>query len=207
MDHSALTIDAYNHNATRYAKKFMDFDSYRKKLLHFQQRYLVGASDILDLGCGPGNSAKLLCEQNPAYHINGIDLSEDMIALAKMNVPAGAFQQGDIRQFNFDRTFDAVIASFCIVHLQYDETEKLIVNISDHLKNGGYLYLSFMEGKTPGLESTSFSEKLIFFNYYQREFIQKVLEKQGFEVLEVLNDDYPEDDGSTTTDVFIFARS
>ena len=40
-----------------------------------------------------------------------------------------------------------------------------------------------------------FSEKPIFFNSYQREFIKKLLK-----------DDYPEDDDSSTPDVFIFSE-
>lgn len=164
MDHSTVTIDSYNSSAARYAEKFMNFTSYREKILRFQQDYLDKAFDILDIGCGPGNTAKLLCEQNSAYRIAGIDLSQEMIALAQQHVPSAEFQQGDIRELSLHKTFDAVIASFCIVHLKNDETEKLIADTGKHLKSGGHLYLSFMEGKTAGLERTSFSEAPIFFN-------------------------------------------
>lgn len=205
-DKTDITVSAYNKNAAGYAKKFMEFKSYKEKILLFQERYIKNNSRILDIGCGPGNTAKILHGRNRACKIIGIDLSEQMITFAKNNVPAADFFVGDIRKFELKIQFDAIIASFCIVHLSDEETMHLFAKISRLMRPGAYLYLSFMEGKTPGFETTSFSNDEIFFNYYDRNAIQNCLRRHSIEVAEVLSDDYPEEDGSITNDIFMFAR-
>jgi hypothetical protein len=74
------------------------------------------------------------------------------------------------------------------------------------LNEKGTLYLSFMEGKKAGIETTSFSDDYIFFNYYKRNKIKKLLAENSIKTVEMLDDDYQEEDGSITKDVFIFAQ-
>lgn len=205
-DTAACTIDAYNKNAHRYAAKFMDFSSYKEKILLFQKEYLPTHSSILDIGCGPGNNAKLLLENDPTYVIQGLDLSPAMVSMARENIPGAAFWVQDIREIKPHKTYDAIIASFCIVHLSDEETLSLIKKIAAMLRENGNLYLSFMEGKKAGLETTSFSEDALFFNYYQRTTIQKMLAEHDIQTMETLHDTYEEQDGSSTDDIFIFAR-
>jgi 2-polyprenyl-3-methyl-5-hydroxy-6-metoxy-1,4-benzoquinol methylase len=201
-----ITIDAYNKNANRYADKFMDFKSYKEKISIFQKHYLSKNSSILDVGCGPGNNAKSLFESDNTYKISGMDLSTEMIKLAKQNIPDCDFWVQDIRDINPDKKFDAIIASFCIVHLSDEDTAVFVQKLSKMLKEKGSLYLSFMEGKKPGLETTSCSDDHIFFNYYHKDTIKKLLVKNSIEIVEILNDGYQERDGSITQDIFIFAR-
>lgn len=40
---------------------------------------------VLDLGCGPGNITKYLCDKFPIAHIDGIDTSQDMISRAQLD--------------------------------------------------------------------------------------------------------------------------
>lgn len=202
----SVTINAYNKNAENYAEKFMDFKSYKDKILLFQKNYIPENSYILDVGCGPGNNAKLLFEADNSYKITGMDLSVEMINIAKRNAPGCNFQVQDIRDIIPDKKYDAIIASFCIVHLSDEETSVLINRLSEMLKKNGTIFLSFMEGKKSGFETTSFSDDMIFFNYYKRDMIKNLLEKNSIKPVEVLTEDYQESDGSVTDDVFIFAR-
>lgn len=206
MNKTAITTTSYNACADRYATKFMDFAPYRDRVLYFQREYMAAAEMVVDLGCGPGNVSKVLIEQNPDYQITGIDLSEAMVRLAKRNVPEGNFHTGDLRSLDLGRSFDIAMASFCIVHLADAEVEAFIKNLSHIVKPGGYLYLSFMEGRGQQFETTSFSEHEIFFNYFQREMIDGLLHSCGFEICEILEQNYDEQDGAVTRDIFIFAQ-
>ncbi len=51
---------------------------------------------VIDLGCGPGNSTELLAARWPAADITGLDNSPEMIAAARRDYPAQAWQVGDI---------------------------------------------------------------------------------------------------------------
>lgn len=202
------TILAYNKNAGTYNNKFKDFASYRKKIVEFQKLFIPQGAKVLDLGCGPGNSISTIKSRDENCQFTGIDLSGELLNIARTYHPEATFIEQNICEFGILALgqFDTVIASFCIVHLSDEETAGLISSISNHLLPGGSLYLSFMEGNSSGYETTSFSKEEIYFNYYTAASIQKTLEENSLQVIEVSKEDYPEQDGSITSDVFMFAR-
>ena len=53
---------------------------------------------VLDVGCGPGNSTKVLAERLPGARVLGIDRSLEMIEVAKEQHPALQFIQWDASQ-------------------------------------------------------------------------------------------------------------
>jgi len=121
-DKTKKTIEAYNKNAEKFEDKFLHFEPYRKKIFLFREKCLTqNEMKILDVGCGPGNHAAYLYSLNQGYKITGIDLSDKMIELAKKNAPGCHFIKGDIRNLDSNKKYDAVIASFCIVHLSSKE--------------------------------------------------------------------------------------
>ncbi len=71
---------------------------------------------ILELACGTGLLAKYLIAAG--YEYLGLDLHEEMLALARENNPTGKFIQGDMRHLNLQEKFDAVlIAGKSMSHL------------------------------------------------------------------------------------------
>lgn len=200
------TISSYNNCAESYADKFMDYAPYVKKMEYFQSRYIASGSSILDLGCGPGNNVKLLLQNDPDLRITGVDLSGEMIKLAKRNAPLASFQQVDLAEYQVTKMYDIVIASFCIVHLASEITKRLLQVIGAALRPGGHLYISFMEGREAGYETTSFSKKEIFFQYHDRKEILQLFDKNGISALKILEDSYPEENGEFTTDVFMIGE-
>jgi 2-polyprenyl-3-methyl-5-hydroxy-6-metoxy-1,4-benzoquinol methylase len=206
VNNSDITIKAYNKNAGKYEDKFMDFKTYKEKIQIFSDKYIYKYSEVLDIGCGPGNNAKLIYDADKTVEITGIDLSPEMIEIAKKNAPDSEFEVKDIRDITLDKQYDSIIASFCIVHLSDEETNELIKTISKILKKNGTLFLSFMEGKDAGLETTSFSEDELFFNYYERSKMRKLLSDNLILTVEMSSESYEETDGSSTEDVFFYAR-
>ncbi|RVX70986.1 hypothetical protein B0A52_06144 [Exophiala mesophila] len=55
---------------------------------------------IVDLGCGPGNSTAVIVEQYPDSKITGMDSSPDMIAKAKLALPAHEFILSDLQTYH-----------------------------------------------------------------------------------------------------------
>ncbi|PSR78358.1 trans-aconitate 2-methyltransferase [Coniella lustricola] len=55
---------------------------------------------IVDLGCGPGNSTAVLAARWPDAHISGMDSSPDMLAKARANVPGVEFVQADLHTYS-----------------------------------------------------------------------------------------------------------
>ena len=61
---------------------------------------LTQAVQVVDLGCGPGNSTELLAARYPAAHIVGLDSSQAMLAAARERLPALVFEHGDIAEWS-----------------------------------------------------------------------------------------------------------
>ena len=205
QDKTRLTISAYNRNHHTYTDKFMHYSPYVTQVIQFAN-LLEDGFKVLDVGCGPGNVSKNLCDLKKLA-VTGLDLSPEMLETARTNVPGGTFLLQDIRNASFTAShYDAVILSFCIVHLDDDETFALLANAVKWLRRGGYLYLSFMEGKQPGFERTSFSSEPIYFNYFTGSKIERFLIECGVDCFHIARQDYLEPDGTTTIDVFIFGK-
>ncbi|MET9096672.1 class I SAM-dependent methyltransferase [Streptomyces cyaneofuscatus] len=68
------------------------------------------AASLLDVACGSG--AHLSFFQNHFGRVEGLELSESMLAVARERLSAGLLHQGDMRSFRLERTFDAVTCMF-----------------------------------------------------------------------------------------------
>lgn len=204
------TIDTYNKTAEKYQDKFMDMDLYDDTFNRFCSLIEKPEADILDIGTGPGNVAKYLCSKRPDLKVLGIDLSSNMIELARKNVPQAEFAVMDCRNINtIDRRFDAVMCAFCLPYLSKEESRKLISDTHLLLNPGGVLYISTMEGDyaRSGFETTSFSgQSRVFIYYHQEKFLTGCLQDAGFEIVDLQRKDYPEPDGTFLTDMIFIAK-
>lgn len=107
---------------------------------------------ISDLGCGTGNHALPLAERG--YEVVGIDLSENMLAEARRKAQTLAasstpvFQQGDVRNVDFGRTFDVVLLMFAVLGYQIENKDVLatLQTARKHLRPGGLLIMDFWYG-------------------------------------------------------------
>lgn len=68
---------------------------------------------VIDLGCGPGNSAQVLAERWPEARITGLDSSPDMISAARESQTNCEWRQGDAAAWaaTSNETFDVVFSN------------------------------------------------------------------------------------------------
>lgn len=65
---------------------------------------------VLDLGCGTGNSSEPYVREG--LSVTGIDLSPEMIQVARSKLPEATFLEADFTAFSLGRTFDLVVSIF-----------------------------------------------------------------------------------------------
>lgn len=203
------TIDTYQKRALDYQDRFMEMDIYYTSYDRFCE-LLEQDATVLDVGCGPGTISRYLLNKLPKLRLMGIDLAPKMVELAKANVPQAQFQLMDCRNIAcIGQSFDALICGFGLPYLSKEEAKQLIEDAAKLLIPNGILYISTMEGdyERSGYETTSFSgDDEVFIYYHQASFLRQCLAEAGFSLLELQEIDYPEPDGSLSTDLIFLAR-
>ena len=117
---------------------------------------------IIDVGCGTGWAVKEIVRRVPKAKAYGIDISSEMIRIAKSGITNNAieFIEGDSENIPYaDEFFDAVICSSSFHH--YPRPVASLSEIRRILKKDGHLYL---------LETCRDSFKLIIIH----DLIQKI---------------------------------
>ncbi|WP_087974498.1 class I SAM-dependent methyltransferase [Oceanobacillus rekensis] len=131
----------------------------RKDIVPLLSNYLKPGSTVLDIGCGDGyGSFKLYRE---GYHVTGVDLSKEMIQLAKSRLKKGeniSFQQGNVNEIPFeDNYFDAIMA---INVLEWVEDPlHALKELKRVVKPNGLIYVGIL-GPTAGPRGNSYPRLL-----------------------------------------------
>ena len=95
--------------------------------------------EVLDVGCGPGNSTEVLAKRYPGARILGIDSSPEMVAAASHSHPDLEFRLCDAGRelAQLDRQFDVVFSNACIQWIP--DHPMLLKNLLGLLKKDGVL--------------------------------------------------------------------
>ena len=106
------------------------------------------AGRYLEVGSGTGYLATMVAELNPATHITALDLSANMVALAKAHIAEKNLQEriscaignaGDAASIQQFGEFDVVYSAFSLHH--WKDAEKAIANLWSVVKADGILYI------------------------------------------------------------------
>lgn len=93
-------------------------------------------NSILELGCGTGENLKVFGKN---YDLTGIDISSEMIRIAKKKSLSADLGVKDIREYKFNREFDLILCLYdTINHITlFSDWKKIFKNTSDHLNPNG----------------------------------------------------------------------
>lgn len=86
---------------------------YHRELYNFFSFAIPKGSSTLEIGCSTGDLIAAVAGENGL----GIDISPNMIKLAKESYPASDFQAGDVESLSLERTFDYIIMQDLLGHL------------------------------------------------------------------------------------------
>ncbi len=126
----------YNIIAKFYDKVIGGHNDLQEYILKKISRYNNNAESILELGCGTGKNLENLQSR---FEITGIDISGEMLKIAKKKIPGGKFYPGDIRAFDLGKKFDVIICMYDTVNhlILFNEWKKLFRNVNEHLSENG----------------------------------------------------------------------
>lgn len=114
------------------------------------QNNLLEAQTILDLGCGTGRHASLLCEKG--FIVHGVDLSEDMLDVAEKRRTGKesqlSFSHANIQNLKLNKKFDIVTSLFHVMSYQNSNQEltQAFRVAKEHLVDDGILIFDFWYG-------------------------------------------------------------
>jgi SAM-dependent methyltransferase len=117
---------------------FKDYEEAARKLRELALGKVPDARALLDVGCGTGQHLGYLQKH---YAVAGLDVSAELLAVARERLPDVPLLQADMVDFSFGRRFDIVTCLFSAI--AYVETlERMraaVANMAAHLNPGGVL--------------------------------------------------------------------
>jgi SAM-dependent methyltransferase len=118
---------------------FKDYAEEAASMHELVQARKPGAATLLDVACGTGAH---LAELRGWYRCEGLDLDPELLAVARERLPAEVeLREGDMRDFDLGRRFDAVTCLFSSIGYvrDTDELGRAIAAMARHLEPGGVL--------------------------------------------------------------------
>jgi len=137
-DRTSRTINQYEQIASAYAQNIAD-RAPQKELEKFISQIPSGGK-ILDVGSAAGRDTRIFYDKG--FDVCGIDLSQELIAIARRQNPGIDFFFADVRQLPFsDNIFDGIWSNAVFEHLDKIEMVQSLDEWKRVLKKGGLLYL------------------------------------------------------------------
>jgi ubiquinone/menaquinone biosynthesis C-methylase UbiE len=120
---------------------FKNFEAEAKRLHQIiADKKTSPGNALLDVACGTGTHLSFLRKY---YAVEGIDLTPEMLEVARARHPEITFHQGDMRSFDLGRRFDIVTCLFSSIgYLKSpQELRDATINMARHLTPGGVLII------------------------------------------------------------------
>ncbi len=185
MNKSESTIEIYNKIAEDYARYFKEAPEDVAIISKFIKS-LPEKAKVLDVGCGNSDYFNIFNKKQINYV--GIDLSKEMINVAKRLHPKGKFFVKDMRYLDFQNdSFEGIFCFYSLIHIPKEDVGGVLLKFNSLLKPKGKLLLALQEGNGEVFEEDPFAkDQKIFLNLFSEKEINVLLKKHGFEIL-ILN--------------------
>lgn len=172
-------MDAYTSFAEVY-DMFMDnvpYEEWSCYLIELLKEYRIEEGVVCELGCGTGKMTRLLADAG--YDMIGVDMSEDMLAIASMENPQQIlYLCQDMRELELYGTVAAVVSVCDSMNylLEEDDLLEVFQRVNEYLEPGGvflfdlntiYKYETLL-GETTICENRP-EGSFIWENYYDAE--------------------------------------
>lgn len=177
------TRTAYDSVAARYAELFADgledqpLD--RAMLVAFAEFVRAdGSGPVADLGCGPGHVTALL--HSLGLTASGVDLSAEMIAIAREAHPELRFDQGSMTALPLDDSaLGAILARYSVIHTPPERLPEVFAEFHRVLAPGGHLLLAFQAHDDPSQLAEAFDHKVALAYRWSPDRVADLLRERG----------------------------
>lgn len=157
----------------------------------------IEARTLLHLGCGGGRNDFTFKKH---FDVTGVDISDEMLRLARELNPGSVYIHGDMRSIRLGRTYDCVVA---LDSVNYMKTEEDLIDLfqtaHEHLNPGGVFLTVVEESRERFKQNRTISSthsrddmQITFIensfdpdpadNHFEMTFIYLVREKGNFEI-------------------------
>lgn len=132
---------------------------------------LPDAAHLLDLGCGPGDSAHRFLKAG--FSVDAVDASPGMVSRAReLGVPA---RQGTFDEIDGAGLYDGIWASYALLHAPRAEMSGLLARLHRALKPGGRFHIGMKLGQGEARDRLG-----RLYVYYTEGELLRLLENAGF---------------------------
>jgi SAM-dependent methyltransferase len=175
----------YTNLSAVYEAMYQSFINYDEEyLLYSNLLTKYNGTSVLEIGCGTGHLASHFIKNG--FNYKGLDVSADMLAIAKQNNPAAGFINGDMRVFNLQTKVDACIITGRTISYLLSNKDVLDTFTTFHknLNTGGIVcfdcidankFIPLIDPQKTIIHKAGFKDKK-----YQRNSIWKINVKEGF---------------------------
>ncbi len=131
---------SYERSAAFYDRlyAFKDYDTVNQRLLATIRQRHPSATSLLDVGCGTGVCLAFLRDH---YDVEGSDLSEEMLRVARTRCPDVVLTRADMAELDLGRRFDVITCMFSAIGyvVTPERMAAAVRRMAEHLEPGGLL--------------------------------------------------------------------
>ncbi|MEV7543330.1 class I SAM-dependent methyltransferase [Streptomyces sp. NPDC089915] len=174
--------EVFDALAGRYEEAFGTIPAQRQALEWLMGRLPRGAR-VLDVGSGTGRpTAETLARAGCA--VTGIDVSAEMVALARTRVPGARFEQADVRTYTppGPEGFDAVCAFFPLLMMDQAEIAGSLERMASWTAPGGHLLVATVPGDIDALDIEFMGHPVTVSSLSAEQYLHRI-RAAGLEVL------------------------
>jgi ubiquinone/menaquinone biosynthesis C-methylase UbiE len=176
------TIHTYNKIAHHYAE-YVAGKCPKEDLEKFI-KHLPRNARVLDVGCAAGRDSALFAKRG--FEVVGIDLSENLLKIARVKYPEIEFIKMDMRRLEFkDGTFYGIWANASMLHLPRNDVSQALSEFHRVLKAGAILHVGVKRGEGGGHTDDQYAAyERRYFTYFQLEEMEQLVREAGFEIID-----------------------